>query len=291
MHLLYITFGSNLKNHTQLYFSVYSFLAAKNDIKGIHIITDMPAFYKALGNKVNIIPVDQQTLTEWKGPHLFFWRIKIKAIQLLCSLYPNEAVLYMDTDTFLYKDMQPLQNAVARGKACMHEKETSLEKAASKTEKKMWQQVKNQVFGGVTIRPAHEMWNAGVVLVPNTKNGADCALALAICDEMCARKVKPRLIEQYALAVALHETYGLEPADGCIAHYWGNKEEWNILIDQFFLSAYFQASSDEEIYRAFHQLDLERIAVKRKVRNTNRRLKQLVQRLFPDRQAWYVKKK
>lgn len=290
MHLLYITFGSNLKNHTQAYFSIYSFLAEDFGIKAIHVVTDTPGFYKALGNKVHVIPVDDQVLQEWKGPHHFFWRIKIKAIQTLCLQYPNEAVLYLDSDTFLYNGLAGLQQTLANGKACMHERETALPLAKSKTEKRMWQQVNARNFGGITIQPEHEMWNAGVVLVPNTKNGAECALALAICDEMCAQNVTRRLVEQYALAVSLHETYGLEPAGGSIAHYWSNKEEWDSFIDQFFLSAHFHALSERETVQAFKQLDLRNIAIKKRVKNTNLRLKRLVQRFFPDRNLIYLKK-
>lgn len=292
MHLLYITFGPNLKNHSQAWFSIYSFLAARAEsgVTAIHIVTDMPAFYKGLGNAVNVIAVNEQQLEEWKGPHHFFWRIKIKAIEMLCARFPGEAVMYLDSDTFLYTAATPVLQAIRAGKACMHEQENLLSQAGSKTEKRMWAQVSGKLYAGVAIQPAHAMWNAGVVATPNTNKGRECALALAICDGMSEQQVTPRLIEQFALSVALQEVYGLVAADSCIAHYWSNKDEWDALIEQFFLSAHFQNTTPEQTFDLFRQLDTGNIPVRKRTRSTNLRLQKLVNRWFPSIPIRFVTK-
>ena len=76
MNLLYITFGNDPSIHLQAAFSIYSFLAQPGAVDSINIITDNKDFYNHLPSGVKIINVTQNELTEWKGEHQFFWRIK-----------------------------------------------------------------------------------------------------------------------------------------------------------------------------------------------------------------------
>jgi len=289
MHLLYLTFGQSLNNHIQAHFSISSFLAQKEEIDTINIITDYPVFYKNLEGFVNIIEVDNKTLELWKGEYNFFWRIKIKALEKLCQMYKNEPVLYLDSDTFLFSDIKLLKEAVIKGKALMHEDEGALSKEKSKTAKRMWKQVKNKSFSNISILPTHSMWNAGVVFTPNKKDNKECLLALEICDEMSRQGVTPRLIEQFALSVALQETYGLLSASNTIAHYWSNKESWNSAIEHFFISTYFKAYTIEQTVEEIRSFDFKKLPIKVKVRNTNARLKKAVEKVFPARDVLFVK--
>ncbi|MFT3932064.1 MAG: hypothetical protein QM726_00495 [Chitinophagaceae bacterium] len=288
MHLLYITFGKDISNHIQAAFSICSFLTQEPAIDSINIITDEPSFYKKLSDKLNVIETNHQQLEEWKGPHQFFWRIKIKAIAAICARYPNEPVVYLDTDTFLYSSAKQINEALYKGQALMHENEGPLSKAGSKTEKKMWAQVKNKNFGGTTIVETDAMWNAGVVATPNTKDQADIQMALQICDDMCAAGVTLRLIEQFALAVALQRMYGLIPADNNIAHYWSNKEEWNVTISRFFMQCWLQKLSLAETIELLQQMDLSITPVVKQTTNTNKRLQSRIDKIFPARNIKYV---
>ena len=281
MHLLYLTFGENINNHVEAHFSICTFLTQQDEISTINVVTDKPEFYKSLDNRINIISVDEKILNEWKGEHNFFWRIKIKAIEMLCDLYKNEPVIYLDADTFLYTNIKHLKNMLLQGVACMHENEGILSVIKGKTLKTMWAQVKNKTYGATKILPPHAMWNAGVVATPNTKNNAECNLALSICDDMCKAKVTPRLIEQFALSVSLFETYGLQPADNIIAHYWSNKIAWDETIKNFFISAHFKSLSAEEIIKEIKNFSFEMLPVKIKIKNTNTRLKKIVDKKFP----------
>src|ERR1700712_98113 len=113
MNLLYITFGDDLGIHLQAAFSICSFLSkSNNDINSINMITDKPFFYNHLKEKVNVISITQQELEDWKGEHQFFWRIKIKAIEKICKMYPNSPVMYLDTDTFLFGDWAKLKKGL-----------------------------------------------------------------------------------------------------------------------------------------------------------------------------------
>ncbi len=290
MHLLYLTFGENINNHVEAHFSIYTFLAQRNDINTINVITDRPEFYNDLKGYINIITVDEKILNEWKGEYNFFWRIKIKAIEMLCDLYKSEPVIYLDADTFLFSDIKFLKESFLQGAALMHEDEGNLSAIKAKTAKKMWSQTKGKIYSGITILPSHKMWNAGVVATPNQKNNSECKLALTICDEMCKQKVTPRLIEQFALSVALSETYGLQPADKTIAHYWSNKENWDKLIQQFFNSVYFRKLTVEEICNEIKMIPFDKLPVKIKIKNTNTSLKLLIEKIYPPVNLSFINK-
>lgn len=289
MNLLYIATGENINNHIAAHFSICSFLTQGKQINTINLITDTPALYNDLKAHLNIIHVNENLLTEWKGRHKFFWRIKIKALEMICDLYKGEPVLYLDADTFLYKDFKHLKKLMVKGAALMHLDEGKLSAAKGKTLQKMWDQVKQKTFGGITITAAHAMWNAGVVGSPNKKNNEEFVLALNICDEMCEQGVTRRLVEQFAISVALEGTYGLKPAEDTIAHYWSNKEEWNILTRDFFIAAGFKGLGIEEIAKALKILDLSKVAIHVRKRDTNKRLTSLVQKIYPPKNITFVK--
>lgn len=288
MNLLYLTFGDNLANHTQAQFSIYSFLVQPGSVATINVVTDRPALYKNLRAEVQVIEVNKSLLKEWAGPHEFFWRIKIKAIEMLCQKYADQPVVYLDADTFLYTGMAALEKGLRSGIAFMHEKEGTLAQGKTKTEQRMWKQAGGKVFGPTTITASHAMWNAGVVATPNTINGTECLLALSICDAMCAGGITRRLIEQFALSVALQETYGLQKAEDFIAHYWSVKAPWTELISQFFTTVHFQQLSLPESIEQFKRLDLSKLPIKVKERNTRRRLERLVGKAFPAKETIFL---
>ncbi|MDI9363975.1 MAG: hypothetical protein QM541_03415 [Flavobacterium sp.] len=278
MNIVYFVIGEKIDNHLQAAFSITTFLAFNNNIATINIITDFPAQYKLFGDKVNIIEVNEVILKKWKGDYNFFWRIKIKAIQEVCRLYPNKPVLYVDADTFC------LQNAdlgLLQFNASMHINEGPFAAKKSKTERKMWHKMKGQSFGGITVTANNCMWNAGVVATPNTTNLYDIELALAICDEMCKAKIIPRLIEQAALSIALSSCYPIISADKNIAHYWSNKQEWNIVISNLFSQCFLESLSFLEIIDKIRTFNFSEIVLDKKVRNTNVRLKKIVDQLYP----------
>lgn len=288
MNLLYLVFGQNINNHIEAHFSIYSFLTQGEKINTINVVTDYPDFYTDFKNYINVIEVDEKILNDWKGGHNFFWRIKIKAIEMLCNLYKNQPVLYLDADTFLYKNIEPLKITILQGAALMHKDEGKLSVLKSKTVSKMWSQVQHNIYSGIAILPSHSMWNAGLVATPNKKNNEECLLALAICDEMCEQNVTPRLIEQFALSVALDKTYGLQSADNSIAHYWSNKDEWNKVIEHFFISAQFKSLTVDQIIETIKSFDFSKVAVELKMRNTNRRLKSFIEKNYPAKNILFV---
>ncbi len=288
MNILYLVFGENQQNHAQAYFSICSFLGQMDAHDRVYVMTDAPDFYERLNGKIEIITINKTQLDDWQGKHQFFWRAKIKAIEHICRLHPDEAILYSDTDTFLYSDIKILKSDLEN--PVMHLNEGALSQLKSKTEKLMWQQVGNKVFGGVLIQPHHAMWNAGVVGVPAHKGLEICQLALDICDDMLVANVTRRLIEQFALGVALSENGDMKPAENYIGHYWSNKEEWSVAIQRFIINSSLKNNSLKVDIQDIKQFDFSKIAILKRIPNTQRRLKKLIEKWFPSEDKGFVSK-
>ncbi len=146
MHLLYLVFGPNIQNHFHAHFSVLTFLRQGQAALKITVMTDTPAYYRHLGAAVAVQALDQDMLREWQGEFKFFWRIKIKALELAARQAPELPLLYLDSDTLLYGPLATLRQELATGHALMHEPEGRLAALPSKTERRMWQQVQGQVL-------------------------------------------------------------------------------------------------------------------------------------------------
>jgi hypothetical protein len=288
MQLLYLVFGNNIQNHFQANFSILSFLRQGQSIlSGITVVTDAPDFYQHLSQHVTVQAIDAATLTEWQGEHRFFWRAKIKAMEHVARQQPTVPLLYLDTDTFLHGSLIEFSRLLA-STAFMHEAEGALASLRSKTDRRMWEQVQGRAFGGVTINAQHQMWNAGAVAVPAARNLEAIALALRICDDMCAQQVTPRLIEQFALSVALAETYPVQEAKPYIGHYWSTKEDWNVSIGAFLLESHLKQRTVAADLAALATFDYQQLPVKKKTRNTQHRLNRLVGKLLPPRDVEYI---
>ena len=288
MHLLYLVFGANVRNHFQAVFSMLTFLRQADALTGITIVTDAPQFYQRLAGHVTVLPVDEATLRAWRGEFDFFWRIKIKALEYVARQHPGQALLYLDSDTFLHGSLAQLGAALAGGHAFMHEREGTLAAARAKTEQRMWQQTQGKRFGGVLLHERHAMWNAGVVGIPAGRAEAAIALALAVCDDLSRQQVTPRLIEQFALSVALAETGPLQAARPYIGHYWSTKDEWNEHIAAFLLASHLQERPVAEELAALDGFDFRAAPVKKMLKNTRWRLHHLVDRLFPPKEIVFA---
>ena len=280
--ILYFVFGTATHNHLQANFAILSWLAQEGTaFDRIVVLTDAPEFYRFVDDeRVVIKTTDRAQLDEWEGPHQFFWRVKIKAIEAVAAEYPGSHVFYQDADTFCFNDPGRLRKQLDAGRCLMHAREGRLSELPTRTEKKMWKQCRGQTFGGITITAEHNMWNAGVVAIPADKVAAVVPAALAICDAMCAAGVTRRLVEQFALSVACGLKEPVLPANGTIGHYWGNKEGWNPLINGFFLRHHLHGGSYAEQVAELRNFDFYQIPIYTKSSGTQRKLTGVVDKLF-----------
>jgi hypothetical protein len=289
MNIVYLVFGNNRDHYRQAYFSICTALAWKNDHDKIIILTEDPSLFNFFGNIAEIIPIDKNIIKEWEGKYQFFWRVKIKALQHIAEKYPLDSILYLDGDTFFYKDMQPIRDGLQNGQNYMHIEEGKLAELSSKTEKLMWKQMQGKTYGNIEIDKKVAMWNAGLVGVSNKH--LDCLqTTLEINDAMCGGGVTRRLIEQFAFSLGLNQCSKLQPADHIVGHYWGNKPEWNRMINNFLEECFMKNYPMIEIIEQVKQMDLSQYAIWVKESSTRRKLNKIIDKLFKNTKAVYLGK-
>jgi len=250
MNIVYFVLGSNAVIHMQVGFSIRTFLAQAADEDVVYVVTDTPTMYNGLP-RVQTIGITKEEIQEWRGPHDFFWRVKIKVLQRIARLSPDRAMMYLDGDTYLYGRLDDIKKQLRSGNALMHKDEGCPGDMKQKS-LSMWQTVNGRTYGGVTIGRDHHMWNAGVVAIPAQRVTAAIDLALAVCDGMLDDGSEPVTVEQYALSIALKECSArMVEADRWIGHYWHNKYYWSRFVARFFVRSYRLGDTVEQ--------DIERI--------------------------------
>jgi hypothetical protein len=248
MNFLYLSFGDHTHHHIQAIYSILSlmkYVKKQNQKYRIHVYTDRPNYYQILSDYIQVTTLDSKQLIDWQGPQKFFWRIKIRALQEVSRQNPQQGLCYLDADTIFYKNLP----SEFSSKAYMHMNEGKLSNLSSKTERLMWSQLQGTHYHSLKMSPQDCMWNAGLIAIPPQNQQACLELALNLCDEMCARGVTRRLIEQYAFSLALvhyHKT-SLHEAKDFVAHYWGNKPEWTQHIEKLLAQAYVQQKSINQV--------------------------------------------
>lgn len=282
MNLLYLTFGNSPGIYWQAGFSILSFLAKDWQGGQITVMTDCPAAYALFGERLKTIAIDGEQLRSWRGPTDNFFRAKIKALEACIAQSDGEDWLYLDTDTFLSTTAQPLRALLADGNPLLHLKEGRLSALQSKTIRQLWAHTRGRSFGGIHFGEEAAMWNAGVIGIPGRDAKATIGQVLALCDELCQTKIRPRLLEQLSFSMVLAELGGLRAADHCVTHYWTNKAEWEQAIAAFFTDCFLEKLDFDGVLGKMRTFDLTKIPVYRKQRKTKQRLQAWAGQLFPD---------
>lgn len=285
MNILYIVFGDNLSYHLEAYLSIRTFQKQLTASDRIFVLTTKPEYYRHA--HVEILPVSEQEIESWKGKHHFFFRVKILALDYLFQRYPNEHLLYLDSDTFLYGSLETLRQRLDEGKGLMHLREGHPSKMSGGS-LKMWKTVGGRTYGGVTLGMEHDMWNAGVTGIPADKAGQVIATSLAICDGMLDDGAETFILEQYSSSVSMAEHTVLTPSSDHIGHYWGNKPAWKMIANDLIVRSYMKESSLEEEFDAISSELLHKPPVYVHRSSTAARLYKQLEKCFKDRDARYV---
>ncbi len=289
MNIIYLVFGNKMDNYQQVYFSAYTAFAHKNTEDRIIVVAEDPSLFHSFQDEIEVIPISRELIKEWEGKYQFFWRVKIKALQLVAEKYPSDSILYLDGDTFFYDRMDALREGMKNGQNYMHVEEGKLSELSSKTERLMWSQMKEKTYFNVKIDENSTMWNAGLIGI--SPKHFDClGLTLGINDAMCADNVPRRLIEQFAFSLGLNEFSALKPADHIIGHYWGNKAEWNQIISHFLKEIFMKDYSLDKIIERIKQMDLTQIPVRVKESSTQRKLKNFIDGFYKNKKPVYIRK-
>ena len=288
MTIMYLTFGQKTEYHVQAYLSMLSFRRQTAPTDRIVMVTTAPEFYRRAMSWAEVIAIDDRQVSEWQGQHHFFWRAKIKAIEFVGTKYPADDLLYLDCDTLLRGSISWLKQQLADGHGLMDTNDGHPMNMKTKT-LRMWQTIKGRTYGGITLGPQHNMYCAGVVGIPAARRQETVATALALCDGMLDDHAEPIVIEQYSLSIALYEKTGLVETRNCIAHYWAAKDEWMQAAYELIAHSHLNDATLDDELRLFDAVDWSSLPVYVHKSSTARRLRNLVNRLFPDRDYRYIK--
>lgn len=286
MNIVYLLFGNNLEHYQQVYFSIYTALVHKSEDDKIVVITEQPNLFTHFHDLIETIEINKDIIVEWEGIHKFFWRVKIKALELIATKYPSQHILYMDGDTYIYNNLNLLKEELDKGQNFMHVNEGKLCELSSKTEKTMWKQMNGKTFAGIQMNTETCMWNAGLIAISN-QHLASLTLCLKLNDELCAANVTRRLIEQFSFGQATNQYSKLKPADHVVGHYWGNKEQWNEVISQFLKTSFMKNLTVKEICTETQSLPLLDIPINVRRSSTQRKLKRFIDSFYKDKKAVY----
>ena len=285
MNILYLIFGDNTNIHLQVMFSILSCLGEMDTSDTVHVVTTHPSFYEHFKGRIHILPIGEEKLKEWRGKHDFFWRAKIKAMELIANEYPGQDFLYLDGDTILF-DLDSIRKKIKSGQALMHLNEGHPRNMKTRS-LSMWHTVEGHTYDGITLGKEHDMWNAGVVGIPGGILAKSVTLALHLCDGMLDDGAEPIVIEQYSLSIALHECATLVEASPWICHCWGNKDGWLNYIQQFFIESHLKEwSLDQEIAELLARKESLKIPIHVKVPNTKRKIRLLLNKILPDKPTY-----
>ena len=147
MNIFFMIFGEKAVHHVQAYLSIRTFQKQLGPDDQIFVMATHPELYASSG--VEVIPISDDTITEWKGKHGFFWRAKIKAIEYMAVHYPDHHLMYLDTDTILYGSLSDLKRRLDEGCGLMHLNEGHPSEMTSRS-LRMWRQTEGHTYGFVT---------------------------------------------------------------------------------------------------------------------------------------------
>lgn len=286
MTIMYFTIGDNLDMYVQALFSIVSFKNKLDESDNIVAVTTHPDYFNHL-KYVKTIVIDDKTVAEWRGAHDFFWRTKIKAIEYVMEHFPADDIVYLDCDTFLYGDITEIKKQLEAGNGFMDGNEGHPSRIKYKP-MRMYKKIAGHQYAGITISEKHNMWCAGVIAIPRGKAGIVVKTALAICDGMLDDGAEPIVVEQYSLSIAMSENTRLTSSKPYIAHYWGNKPQWISIAKDMIVKSLLTNSDFANDVAAFGDSVIKDTPVFVKKHNTNRKLKNFVDKLFPDTNPKYV---
>lgn len=288
MHLVLLTFGEAAHHHSQALFALLTFLRSPL-IENASIYTDVPEFYRLCeqDSRVSVQAVSQAQLSEWKGKAQFFWRVKIKAVEAAIAAQPNQDILYVDSDTFLYQDLEAIKQGLAEGKPYMHTLETTLGAHSLRMIDRIYQSLNGKTFAQYRIGAESEMWNAGVIALPAASAATYVADALMLCDAMTATDCERILLEQFAFSLALNREGNLQKAEHWIGHYCGNKTAWNQATQLFILRGLMQGMDFKQLCAYSGNFDFLALPLIEIPRNRAIQLHRLVDKYFPSKRKTY----
>ena len=114
MTIMYLTFGQKTEYHLQAYLSMLSFRRQTTPQDRIVMVTTTPELYRHARSWADIVTISDDEVSQWKGRHQYMFRVKTMAMRQLVEAHPDDHLLFVDTDTVLYGDLQQMRAILDR---------------------------------------------------------------------------------------------------------------------------------------------------------------------------------
>lgn len=282
MNIVFLVFGDTLIYHRQTYFAILTVLRHKRNHDSIIVYTDNPQYYNRLNEYVTVITLSPDVLSGWINGTGYIFRAKIKAIEDCANRNPQQHLLFMDGDTFLFDGLDGIDTLLNSGEGVMYIDEGHPSKMKGPS-LRMWNAINGKHIDDCTVSMKHNVWNSGVIGISHANCTKVIELALKVCDEILASNVNCFTAEQYAFSIAMQQVSTINPATPWIGHYWGNKEQWGQLINNFLLSSYLSEQTVEQEIQSLDSSQILTTPLRIKKSNTRRRIVNILVKLFPDK--------
>jgi hypothetical protein len=233
-NLILLAYGSEKEYQmaTVVVLSFYAWCNNDPDDARFIIYTDKPEYFSA---RLTGLPVAycQVTPQDWEAMlhgYIFKFHRKMSIIEQTFAAYPDENVVFLDSDVFFYNDPRPMLQDISDQVSYMHVREHTLNKqitfVPAEDKNRFLDYIEHTDFtvgeGKYHFHKDDHIWNAGVI-------GISPAMAPRVNDvrqitEDIWRLSEMHISEQLAHTFALGALTKLKPANHFVVHYWKKKD-------------------------------------------------------------------
>jgi hypothetical protein len=243
-HLIYQAYG-RLDILRQTLFSIVSLLKIISPESPLRIVvyTDNKKFFSdffaaskdsAAIDRMIYVEVSAEQIRKWRGAIDFVHRVKVEVLADAAQKFQGPQ-FYVDGDTYFVVDPTKLFLSLDDNHSLMHVAEYKISEGRDPLAKKIRKFVaQNEVMVAsekVKVLPEHYMYNAGVLGL-SEKNKRLLPLILELTDTWFMLYGK-HVIEQLAFSYYLQTRTHVRTCEDVIGHYWNQKDEFQISIDEF----------------------------------------------------------
>lgn len=249
-NLVLLSYGS-ISESLRAVFCILSFNAWCGNHDHTHIIvyTDKPDFFKSylVDFDIEYVLLTTENLTEMQGALNFNHRIKVCVIDLTLKKYPEQSLIFIDSDTFFTGKPRPLLKEFGPQRSYMHKREyklaDGLELFRSYGEGQFPEAFLNYIAGRefdiggekMKFNNSDYSWNSGLIGV-NNGFGKYMPDVLKLTQEFYLNS-KWFVSEQLAFSLVLQRTTTVKRADNFVFHYWAPNQRifTDDMIETFFI--------------------------------------------------------
>ncbi|WEK21215.1 MAG: hypothetical protein P0Y49_08680 [Candidatus Pedobacter colombiensis] len=207
--------------------------------KGIRVLiyTDSTRFFHLYLKKFEIeyIVLTTEMLEEMSGEARYIHRRKVNVIDLTFQRFPDEDLLFVDSDTFFIHEIDGLLTGFCTGKSFMHKREYNFEEGLSffnSFNQGHYPQAfinyisdRSFMIGGVLekFNKYDYSWNSGVLGL--TRDFASYMPEVYELTDAFYANSQWFVSEQLAFSLILQKRTEIRPAEKFILHYWGSRQK------------------------------------------------------------------